>query len=394
MRADELEQVLVAADEHDVEVVLEPRAGRGGEQVVGLDPLLLDDRDPVGPHQVPDDRDLRHQPLGHRRPRRLVLREVRVAGRRPLRVERHGEVVRLLLAHDLQQHRREAVDRVGREALGVREVPDRVERPVDVGVPVDQVEPLALARHRRRPPVRFSGCPRRAPTSRPALRAAAGSAYAAPVRATDRPTTRRAGRRRTARRVRPTSRDRCRTPEREFRRAGTRSLLKGTGPSSPRSPTPARPPAGRRRRIPGVRGAALPARRCGTSTRSCAASGEFASLAFCNGGVEAGASQPHKHLQRVPLPLAPEGPAGADRAAARARPPEAPAKSRSSPASIFVHAFVRFRGGGGGRRRMPTKRSGAIRALLGHLGLAPLPGAGHAAPARALLPAARPRAGR
>ncbi|MDZ7747531.1 MAG: hypothetical protein U5K43_00735 [Halofilum sp. (in: g-proteobacteria)] len=32
-------------------------------------------------------------------------------------------------------------------------------------------------------------------------------------------------------------------------------------------------------------------------------------LAFYNGGTEAGASQPHKHLQVVPLPLAPEGPA-------------------------------------------------------------------------------------
>lgn len=32
-------------------------------------------------------------------------------------------------------------------------------------------------------------------------------------------------------------------------------------------------------------------------------------LAFYNGGTEAGASQPHKHLQLVPLPLAPNGPA-------------------------------------------------------------------------------------
>ncbi len=32
---------------------------------------------------------------------------------------------------------------------------------------------------------------------------------------------------------------------------------------------------------------------------------EYDSLGFYNGGVEAGASQPHKHLQLVPLPLAP-----------------------------------------------------------------------------------------
>jgi len=35
---------------------------------------------------------------------------------------------------------------------------------------------------------------------------------------------------------------------------------------------------------------------------------EYQGLGFYNGGVAAGASQPHKHLQMVPLPLAPEGP--------------------------------------------------------------------------------------
>jgi ATP adenylyltransferase len=36
---------------------------------------------------------------------------------------------------------------------------------------------------------------------------------------------------------------------------------------------------------------------------------EFDCLAFYNGGITAGASQRHKHLQFVPLPLAPSGPA-------------------------------------------------------------------------------------
>ncbi len=36
---------------------------------------------------------------------------------------------------------------------------------------------------------------------------------------------------------------------------------------------------------------------------------EYNALGFYNGGSEAGASQRHKHLQMVPLPLAPEGPA-------------------------------------------------------------------------------------
>ncbi|MBN3815791.1 phosphorylase [Paraburkholderia sp. Se-20369] len=36
---------------------------------------------------------------------------------------------------------------------------------------------------------------------------------------------------------------------------------------------------------------------------------EFGSLGFYNGGAAAGASQPHKHLQIVPLPFAEDGPA-------------------------------------------------------------------------------------
>jgi len=36
--------------------------------------------------------------------------------------------------------------------------------------------------------------------------------------------------------------------------------------------------------------------------------GEYESLGFYNGGAAAGASQSHKHLQLVPLPLAPQGP--------------------------------------------------------------------------------------
>ena len=36
---------------------------------------------------------------------------------------------------------------------------------------------------------------------------------------------------------------------------------------------------------------------------------DFEGLGFYNGGVVAGASQPHKHLQLVPLPMAGEGPA-------------------------------------------------------------------------------------
>ncbi len=41
----------------------------------------------------------------------------------------------------------------------------------------------------------------------------------------------------------------------------------------------------------------------------CLCMAEYNALGFYNGGRDAGASQRHKHLQMVPLPLAPEGPA-------------------------------------------------------------------------------------
>jgi ATP adenylyltransferase len=68
---------------------------------------------------------------------------------------------------------------------------------------------------------------------------------------------------------------------------------------------------------------------------------EYDSLGFYNGGREAGASQPHKHLQIVPLPLTPERP----------RIPVEPLLHASGPMPIpgvlpvfpFRHAFVRLR---------------------------------------------------
>lgn len=66
---------------------------------------------------------------------------------------------------------------------------------------------------------------------------------------------------------------------------------------------------------------------------------EYDALGFYNGGAEAGASQQHKHLQLVPLPLAPEGPAV----------PIAPLLERAPESGIgtvpdfpFLHAFCRL----------------------------------------------------
>ncbi len=66
--------------------------------------------------------------------------------------------------------------------------------------------------------------------------------------------------------------------------------------------------------------------------------GEFEGLAFYNGGKIAGASQDHKHLQLIPLPMASSG-----RAVPMESLLEQPQKRPGSVSGIpFIHAFKRF----------------------------------------------------
>jgi sulfate adenylyltransferase (ADP) / ATP adenylyltransferase len=70
---------------------------------------------------------------------------------------------------------------------------------------------------------------------------------------------------------------------------------------------------------------------------------EYDSLGFYNGGREAGASQEHKHLQVVPLPLIP----GGSRTPIEPLFPVSalPSELVSVPSFLFRHAFVRLRHG-------------------------------------------------
>jgi ATP adenylyltransferase len=70
---------------------------------------------------------------------------------------------------------------------------------------------------------------------------------------------------------------------------------------------------------------------------------EFESLGFYNGGFAAGASQPHKHLQLVRLPLAPEGPAVPIEVLFEQAAQDAGADEIRTVAGLpFVHAFTRL----------------------------------------------------
>lgn len=67
---------------------------------------------------------------------------------------------------------------------------------------------------------------------------------------------------------------------------------------------------------------------------------EYDSLGFYNGGTISGASQPHKHLQLVPLPMASEGPRiPIEPLLENASPPDGVGEAADLP---FPHVFVRL----------------------------------------------------
>ena len=114
---------------------------------------------------------------------------------------------------------------------------------------------------------------------------------------------------------------------------------------------------------------------------------EYESLGFYNGGVEAGASQPHKHLQLVPLPLAPQGPA-VPIAPLLPRAREA-AGALQIPGFDFIHSFARL-GAAGGGRAAAREAFECYAALLGKVGLQPRSGAERRPAERSLLPGRHP----
>lgn len=95
---------------------------------------------------------------------------------------------------------------------------------------------------------------------------------------------------------------------------------------------------------------------------------EIDGLTFYNGGAVAGASQSHKHLQLVPLPLAPRGPPIPMEARLLA---EAPAD-----ALPFPHAFARLPSTGQTARPDPLGLHRLYLELLRRVGIRPVPGEG------------------
>ncbi len=105
---------------------------------------------------------------------------------------------------------------------------------------------------------------------------------------------------------------------------------------------------------------------------------EYNSLGFYNGGRDAGASQQHKHLQLVPLPLAPQGPVV----------PVEPLIEKASTRGIgcvpdfpFRHTFTRFDDDlSGDPLRAATVMFRLYGDMLAHLGMASPPSPRHSQP--------------
>jgi ATP adenylyltransferase len=96
---------------------------------------------------------------------------------------------------------------------------------------------------------------------------------------------------------------------------------------------------------------------------------EVPGLGFYNGGTDAGASQPHKHLQMLPLPLASRGPS------VPIEPLTAAVDGRHTPTRLpgipFRHAFARFEPalGDSGLRPAAARAAVLYRALLDAVGI-------------------------
>ena len=104
---------------------------------------------------------------------------------------------------------------------------------------------------------------------------------------------------------------------------------------------------------------------------------EYPALGFYNGGAEAGASQPHKHLQIVALPLAPEGPPVPIEPLIEQALWRGEGGVATLPGFDFRHAFVLLRGAAGGTGADARAVWEAYRALLGAVGVRAPSGGDH-----------------
>ena len=138
--ADQLEEVLVAGDERDLEAARRGLAGERAHDVVGFVAVRRQDRHAERAAGLVHERHLIDQVGRHRAARRLVVGGEVAAEGRAGQIERRGDELRLVVGDELRQHRDEAVDRVRDLPGGVRHRRQRVVRAVHLVAAVDQEE--------------------------------------------------------------------------------------------------------------------------------------------------------------------------------------------------------------------------------------------------------------
>ncbi len=136
---DELIDVAVAGHDDHVLAAVADLGGEGGDDVVGLEPGLLEERESEDLDDLADQAHLLAQDVGSGLATGLVVVEPFVPERRLGPIEGHGHAVGTVVAEQVEQHRREAVDGVGHLARCGRQIGgQREERSVGERVAVDQ----------------------------------------------------------------------------------------------------------------------------------------------------------------------------------------------------------------------------------------------------------------
>ena len=164
--ADELHQVLVGADDDHAPFAVPRLRNRGGDKIVRLEAVLLEDGDRECVHDLPAADHLLRQVRRGRGPVRFVLFVDLFSERARLRVHRDGEQRRSLLPHEPLEHVHRAEDGLRRFAGRRRERRDRVVRAEHISRQIHDVEDIGGAGfEERRRHLWVPALPRGAPIS-------------------------------------------------------------------------------------------------------------------------------------------------------------------------------------------------------------------------------------
>ena len=136
--AHQLVEILVAGDDRHAEAGVGRLPRQRADHVVGFEAFARQNRHAHGFAGFVHPRNLLGQVRRHRRAVGLVVGGDRIAEGGRLQVERRGDVGRPVVGHELAQHGDEAVDRVGRAAVGAGQPADRVVGAIHLVAAVDE----------------------------------------------------------------------------------------------------------------------------------------------------------------------------------------------------------------------------------------------------------------